>query len=188
MVLTAQEKQALLQLARAALLAAVRRQSLPDAGATTPGCEQLQQLRGGAFVTLTKKKMLRGCIGLIESEGPLTETVVHMAAAAALEDPRFSPVQEQEVDDIGIEISVLTPLRQVSSDKDIVLGRDGVLIRRGRCSGVFLPQVAKETGWDLNTFLYELCVHKAGLPPRAWEEPGTVMCRFEAEVFKEQNT
>jgi len=186
MAFSSAEKQAFLNLARAALNAAVHKTPLPDPAERFAGdFEHLLQKPGSAFVTLTKKKMLRGCIGLIESNWPLAETIIHMTVAAATEDPRFQPVQPEELKEITIEISVLTPLIPVSAIREIQLGRDGVLVRQGRQSGVFLPQVAQETGWDLETFLNELCVSKAGLPQRAWENPDTELYRFTAEIFRE---
>ncbi len=185
MSLTAGEKEALLQLARSSLRAGVQQQPLPTPETAGKAAGRFWQESGGAFVTLTKGKMLRGCIGLIESTGPLADTIIHMAVAAGIEDSRFPTVRVEEVEDIAIEISILTPLQPVANIQEIRLGQDGVLIRRGPQSGVFLPQVARETGWDLEHFLNELCTHKAGLPTRAWEDSSTELYRFSAEVFHE---
>ena len=95
-------------------------------------------------------------------------------------------VKSKELDNIDIEISVLTPLKKVSSYKDVSIPGDGVLVRSGFNSGVFLPQVADETGWNREQFLTYLCAHKAGLPPDAWKEPGTEIYIFSAEVFSEE--
>ncbi len=141
----------------------------------------------GAFVTLHKQKALRGCIGLIESTLPLNETVCKMAVESATGDPRFPPVRVAELPELKIEISVLTPPKRVSGPEEIVLVRDGVIVRRGSCQGVFLPQVAAETGWDKEKFLSILCSHKAGLPPDAWKEKETELFTFQAEVFSEEN-
>jgi AmmeMemoRadiSam system protein A len=183
--ITSEEQLALLHLARTALAAGVVQSPLPSPELLQGKADRFLQITGGAFVTLTKRKMLRGCIGLIESEGPLVDTIIHMAAAAGMEDPRFPTVRAEELDDISIEISILTPMEPVVNIQEIRLGKDGVLVRRGPQSGVFLPQVALETGWDLERFLNELCTHKAGLPSRAWEDSQTELFRFSAEVFHE---
>ncbi len=137
----------------------------------------------GAFVTLNKRGQLRGCIGNIISARPLITTVADMTEAAALHDPRFNPVQPSELKDITFEISVLTPIRTVKDVKEIVIGRDGIIITRGYNRGLLLPQVATEYGWDLQTFLEQTC-RKAGLPASAWKEKGTTIEVFSAEVFQ----
>lgn len=139
----------------------------------------------GAFVTLHKGGQLRGCIGNIVGSGPLYITVRDMAVEAAVRDPRFSPVDVEELPELDIEISVLSPLEKVASADEIELGRDGVMVRRGFNSGVFLPQVATETGWSKEEFLDNLCAHKAGLEPGAWRDKATQLYRFGAEVFSE---
>ncbi len=178
--LTGPERDQLLALASAALDAAVRGRPLPEPPPDLPTA--LFQERG-AFVTLTRRGRLRGCIGLIEARLPLAETVVHMAASAALEDPRFPAVTAAELPELELEISVLSPLRRAASAAEIELGRDGVLVRRGSRSGVFLPQVATETGWDKERFLSELCAGKAGLAPDDWRRPGTELYTFTVELL-----
>lgn len=182
--LSPEARQALLQLARTSLNAAVRRQSKPVADTGLPA-ELLAEDHRGAFVTLHQHGRLRGCIGLIESSLPLGWTVIEMAEAAALEDPRFMPVTIHELPEITIEISVLSPLQRVTSAEEIQLGRDGVLVKRGKQSGVFLPQVARETGWGIERFLGQLCSGKAGLPADAWRDPTTELYTFTAEVLCE---
>ena len=140
----------------------------------------------GAFVTLTKQGNLRGCIGHIIGEGPLFKTVRDMAVAAASEDPRFSPVTPGELKDIHVEVSVLSRPRPIKDADEIVLGTHGVIVRRGVQGGVFLPQVATETGWTKDRFLEELCSQKAGLPPDCWKDPATRLEVFTAEVFGEK--
>ncbi len=140
----------------------------------------------GAFVTLTKQGNLRGCIGHIIGEGPLFKTVRDMAVAAASEDPRFSRVVPGELKDVRVEVSVLSKPRSVKSADEIVLGKHGVIVRRGGQGGVFLPQVATETGWSKERFLSELCSQKAGLPPDCWKDPATRLEIFTAEVFGEK--
>jgi len=140
----------------------------------------------GSFVTLTEHGQLRGCIGNLTANQPLYLTVRDMAIAAAVDDPRFPPVSLTGVKNIQLEISVLSPLEKVASADNIELGKHGVLVRRGRQSGVFLPQVATETGWSKEEFLNELCSQKAGLPPGAWKDKDTDLYVFGAEVFSEK--
>jgi MEMO1 family protein len=138
----------------------------------------------GAFVTLHKDKQLRGCIGQIISTGtPLWKVVREMSIAAAVEDHRFSPVNTDELDKLEYEISVLSTPEKIDDWKKIELGRHGVIIKKGYRSGVFLPQVATETGWTLPEFLSQLCFQKAGLPPDCYEDPDTEIQIFTAQVF-----
>ncbi len=138
--------------------------------------------RWGAFVTLTKRGCLRGCIGHIIGDKPLIHTVADMARAAALEDPRFPNVKPGELDDIEFEISVLTPIRKIDDIEEIVVGRDGIIISNGWNRGLLLPQVATEYGWDRITFLEHTC-NKAALPKDAWKDDDTTIEMFSAEVF-----
>ena len=146
-----------------------------------PESPALRQPRG-AFVTLRRGGALRGCIGTLVARRPLYEEVAQMALAAAFEDPRFPPLSAEELSDLELEISALTPLRRVQDPAEIEVGRHGLYIRRGPFSGVLLPQVAVEYGWDRETFLRETC-RKAGLPPDAWRDPETEIYVFSAEVF-----
>ncbi len=139
----------------------------------------------GAFVTLHEHGRLRGCIGNLVGSQPLYLTVRDMAIEAATGDPRFAPVREKEMADIHIEISALSPLKRVRSADEIELGTHGVIVRRGGYSGVYLPQVATETGWSKEEFLSSLCAHKAGLAADAWKDPRTELLVFTAEVFAE---
>jgi len=140
----------------------------------------------GAFVTLNKHAELRGCIGNLSGSQPLYLTIRDMAVEAAIDDPRFSALNLPELKDVEIEISVLTPLKRVDSAEKIILGKHGVLVRKGYQSGVFLPQVATETGWNKEEFLNTLCGQKAGLPQDAWKDKNTELYIFEAEVFSEK--
>jgi len=140
----------------------------------------------GAFVTLHKRGELRGCIGNIIGRGPLYLTIRNMAIESATGDPRFSKVTLEELKDIDIEISVLSPMKKTDNPDDIRLGIDGVLIRKGFRSGVFLPQVATETGWSRDEFMSNLCAHKAGLAPEAWKGDDVEIYTFTAEVFSEK--
>ncbi len=178
--LTAEEKQALLRIAREAIAAEL-------GGKITPNSSQQGALeeKRGAFVSLKKRGRLRGCIGYIEARKPLARTVEEMAVAAAFQDPRFPPLCHDELKDLQLEISVLTPLRRVEDVNEIRIGTHGLYIRRGGRSGLLLPQVATEWCWDRDMFLRETCC-KAGLAPDAWKDPETEIYLFAADVFGEE--
>jgi hypothetical protein len=142
---------------------------------------RLTELRG-AFVTITKKGVLRGCIGHIRALLPLYKTIEEMAAAAAFDDPRFPPITKNELKDLEIEISVLTPFKQITDVKEIEVGTHGIYIEKGYYSGLLLPQVATEYNWDRDTFLEHTC-RKAGLPPDVWKEKDTRIFIFSADIF-----
>jgi len=137
----------------------------------------------GAFVTLKEKGSLRGCIGHFESDEPLFRVVQEMALAAATQDYRFQPVAADELKQISIEISVLTPMRRISSVDDIELGRDGIYIKKGSHAGTFLPQVATETGWTKEEFLGHCARDKAGIGWDGWKDADIYV--YEALVFDE---
>lgn len=142
----------------------------------------------GAFVTLEEQEGhdLRGCIGHVAGDRPLGEVIRQVAVSAARSDPRFPPVQLDELSELRIEISVLSEpvLVETSNLCRLVIGRDGVLVRRGRVQGLLLPQVAVEQGFGREAFLNAVC-HKAGLPPGSWREPATRVFTFTADVFVE---
>ncbi len=148
--------------------------------------DERMKVKQGAFVTLKKQGILRGCIGHIVPIEALCDTVADMAIAAATEDPRFPAVTIGELGDIHIEISVLSVPRRVQSAEEIELGKHGVIVKRGMRQGVFLPQVATETGWDKETFLEHLCWGKAGLPKDAWKDKDTELYVFTAQLFEEE--
>ncbi len=141
--------------------------------------------KAGVFVTLRKSGDLRGCIGSIVGVEPLWEGVRNNVLNSAFQDPRFSPVKEEELKKIDIEISVMTPLQEIDDYKKIRLGTDGVVIRKGYHQAVFLPQVATETGWNLDQFLGHLC-QKAGLPSGEYKQKGMEFLIFQALVFEEE--
>src|SRR3989339_215364 len=140
----------------------------------------------GAFVTIHKQGKLKGCIGNIIGQKPLFETIRDMAIESATGDPRFEPVTKDELKDIEIEISVLSPLKKIEDVDEFQLGTHGVLVKKGWSQGVFLPQVAEETGWNKEEFLSNLCAHKAGLPADAWKDAKTEKYIFSALVFSEK--
>ncbi len=139
----------------------------------------------GAFVTLHKYGELRGCIGTFHADGPLWKVVFEMARSAAFNDPRFPPLSPEELDEIEIEISVLSPMWRASPE-EVEVGVHGIYIVRGLNRGVLLPQVAVEFGWDRETFLDHTCL-KAGLPPGCWRDPETEIYLFTAEIFSEKD-
>lgn len=142
----------------------------------------------GAFVTIHKHGRLRGCIGHIIATGPLCYLVRDMAIASATQDPRFNPLTKEELKDIDVEVSVLSTPKVVKSADEIVLGKHGVIISQGAYHhGVFLPQVADETGWSKEEFMGQLCAQKAGLPSECWKDPKTKIEIFTADVFSEKD-
>jgi len=183
--LTSPDRQALLALARRAIAAALAGEPAPAVPAV-PGA----RLKRGAFVTLEERRdgALRGCIGRVTGDLPLGEVVRSVAVSAAIEDPRFPAVEPTELPELRLEISVLgppVPFDAARPDRGgLVIGRDGLLVRRGGALGVLLPQVATEHGLDATAFLSAAC-RKAGLGPHAWREPGTQVSTFEADVFGE---
>ena len=182
-MLNERQRKQLLTLAREAIRAALSRQPYEP-----PAADFDDTLRkpSGAFVTLTTEDDdLRGCIGSIEPVAPLYRAVQTSAINAAFRDPRFHPVSAEEFEKLKLEISVMGPIERVTNIEDIVVGRDGLIISRGRQAGLLLPQVATDYGWDRETFLRQTCV-KAGLPQDAWKMPDTTIEKFSAEVFGEE--
>lgn len=138
----------------------------------------------GAFVTLhTRDGSLRGCIGHMIGDGPVGELIAELGIAAGTQDPRFEPVTAAELANLSYEISVLTPMVPTPAAA-VTPGVHGLYVRRGRKSGVLLPQVATEWGWDRDEFLSETC-QKAGLPGDAWQQAGTEILTFTAQIFSE---
>jgi MEMO1 family protein len=179
--LTEADRKWLLNLARKSITAGIinSKEAIPK-----PINPQLL-LERAVFVTLHKAGNLRGCIGHMTARDQLYKAVWSMAQSAAFADPRFSGIVQSEMSDINIEISILTPMQKVTTIDEIVMGRDGVIVQQGYHSGVFLPQVAQETGWDKETFLRQLCSSKAMLPPDAYLDPQTEIYIFQVEEFSE---
>lgn len=150
--------------------------------AETPSSEELLEKRG-AFVTLTSQGHLRGCIGYVTPLFPLYKTVIDCSISAATEDPRFEPLELEELEKIEIEISVLSPLDEVKDVQQIEVGSHGLIVSQKGKRGLLLPQVPTEHGWDRERFLQETC-RKAGLSLDAWKE-GTRIQYFTAFVFRE---
>ena len=143
---------------------------------------KLLREKRGAFVTIKIGGVLRGCIGMIRAAMPLHEVIADMAQAAAFDDPRFTPLNEQELKNIEIEISVLSPLVRVENIEEIKVGRDGLTIHLDMHSGLLLPQVPTEHGWDRMTFLEQTCL-KAGLPKNSYKDARAEIYRFSADIF-----
>lgn len=146
----------------------------------------------GAFVTLKRYPdgELRGCIGYPLPVLPLAEAIDHLAVASASEDPRFRPLRPEEFDRITVEVSILTPPERIDAADpaarlaSVEVGRDGLIVRARGASGLLLPQVAVEQGWNATEFLDATC-EKAGLSADAWRRASTVIERFRAEIFSE---
>jgi AmmeMemoRadiSam system protein A len=178
---TNRDKRMLLEVARRALtLAAERGETLAD----LPEGKRLRE-PGGAFVTLRRRGRLRGCIGQLPSKEALVRVVAYCAKGAALEDPRFEPVRADEVPGLDVEVSVISPLEEMSPEC-IEPGTHGLVISKGWERGVLLPQVAAERGWTAERFLEETCA-KAGLERDAWKNSATRIQAFTADVFSESD-
>ena len=175
------QKQTLLKVAYGTVEAAITGGKMPQ-----PQSDDAElNVPCGCFVTLKNAEKLRGCIGQFTSEKPLIELVVEMAKASATGDPRFfgDPITADEVEQLDIEISVLSPLHRTDEPLSLRLGIDGIYIKKGFASGCFLPQVATETGWKKEQYLSYCCAHKAGIAPDAWKDSDTEVYLFTADVF-----
>jgi hypothetical protein len=170
-------RQRLLQLARTALEARVRRHAPP------PVPVDIAVDAFGVFVTIHHQDDLRGCLGALDCPDRIVESLARLAGAVAHEDHRFAPLREHELVETTIDLSLLTPPERVSDHLTIEVGRHGLIVEEGRHRGLLLPQVASEHGWDLHTLLSHTCL-KAGLPADAWQR-GAIVLSFEAEVFGE---
>ena len=176
LILTDEDKQQIFKIAQEAIRARL------DNKKYNPTYIEKFEVQRGLFVTLKLDGMLRGCIGLIKAYQPLYEAVADMAQAAAFEDPRFNQLTEDEFERLEYEVSILSPLKLISDFKEIVVGRDGLLIKMDMHSGLLLPQVATENNWDKRTFLEQTCL-KAGLPKNSYKDMNAQIFRFEADVF-----
>ena len=180
--LMTEEKKNLLIIARETIEAQLKNKKLPEV--KEQGLNDNLKTRCGAFVTLNSQDKLRGCIGRFTSNQPLYNVVQDMALAAAFHDKRFAPVTQAEIKNIDIEISVLTPLKQIYSINDFTLGKHGIYIVKGNRSGTFLPKVAESTGWTKEEFLGYCARDKAGIGWEGWKEANLYI--YEALVFDEK--
>jgi uncharacterized protein len=191
--LSISERRELLLLARHAIVEAVVRNRIPDLPEPS-GSAPAE--RRGVFVSLYRRKRLRGCVGQTRPSHPLAETVAQCAISAAVSDPRFAPVKPDEVDELAIEISVLSEPRPLpcqaieegsapgTGKRQFEVGKHGLLVVRGVERGLLLPQVASERHWPAKRFVEEVC-RKAGLEPGAWRDHETQIFAFTVEAFSE---
>ncbi|RKX79745.1 MAG: AMMECR1 domain-containing protein [Spirochaetes bacterium] len=173
---TPRDRETLIAIARSAIEAELDGQKLE--------ITEYPEGSGGVFVTLKSEGRLRGCIGHLQSEDPIYKTVAKMARSAAFSDPRFPPLTRNEFDSISIEISRLSEFFPIAAE-NVVVGTHGLLLSMGYHSGLLLPQVPGEQGWDRTAFLSGLC-RKSGLPEGSWENTEAVLEAFTAEVFGEK--
>lgn len=176
--LTKEEKEELLSLAKRSIIEYITRRKVIDVDMKNPKLIA----DGATFVTITRGGHLRGCIGNIQPIMPLYKSVIRSSISASCTDPRFPPMNKKELEDMNIEISILSPFEILKDVRSIEIGRDGLYIMKDGLSGILLPQVAKEQGWDKETFLREVSL-KAGLPEDAWKN-GATLYRFSAEIIK----
>jgi AmmeMemoRadiSam system protein A len=174
------DRRSLLQLARETIVAHVLAQPKP----TPEEPRDLLSLHAGVFVSIHNRGDLRGCIGHIEPNETLRALIPRCAIAAATADPRFPAVSAEELPNLDLELSILSPLERVHGPDDFEIGRHGLVVEMGKRRGLLLPQVATQWKWSREKFLAETC-HKAGLPTDAWKRGATVW-KFEAEVFGER--
>lgn len=180
--MTPDEQAALFALARASIRARLDEAAPPELPAPTPALDR----RAGVFVTLRRGGALRGCIGRIQTERPLAESVRDLALAAAFGDRRFAPLEKEEYPDLEVELSVLTPpepLARESLPDAVEVGTHGLIVSLHGRRGLLLPQVASERGWDALTFLQQTS-RKAGLPEDAWSEPDAVVEAFRCDIHR----
>lgn len=181
-LLNKSQQKILLKLARETLENYLKDKKIPKFETEDPVLKE----KLGAFVTLRKNGELRGCIGEFEPKDPLYKVVQNKVIDAALHDTRFSPVSFKELEEIEIEISVLSKPVKIKDWRKVMPGKHGVLIRKGMRGGTFLPQVATENNWDRVTFLSNLCAHKAGLPKDCYKDPGVDLFTYTAQIFSEE--
>lgn len=178
-----QAKKILLDIARKSIVAAITGEIKPPFFCDHPDLLGKQ----GVFVTLKTHEHLRGCIGRFVSDIPLYQMVSELAISSATEDPRFefNRIKPQELNQLKIEISVLSPLMPIKNPLDFELGKHGIFIKKGFRVGCFLPQVATETGWSKEEFLSYCCSSKAGLPANAWKNKDVEIAIFTTEIIEE---
>lgn len=185
-MLNSKQGKQLMELARKAIISSFDNKTIQDYDINVE--KQLKE-KSGAFVTLTLNGELRGCIGFIGPIMPLYKAVIEAARAAAFEDPRFHPLTKEELDELKIEISVLTKPEEIKEKgediiKEIEVGKDGLIVEYSGFSGLLLPQVASENKWDAEHFLEQTCV-KAGVSPKSWKNKSCKIHKFQAQIFSE---
>jgi AmmeMemoRadiSam system protein A len=180
--LTLDHKKTLIKIARESITSAVNCRAVPEYRIN----DSMLNTMCGAFVTLHLSGNLRGCIGNITAETPLWETVRNMAIESALRDPRFPSISPYELENIDIEISVLSPLKEIKNLEEIKVGKHGLLIKKGFYQGLLLPQVATDYKWDKIQFLEQTC-YKAGMSKDCYKQEATEIFIFSAIVFGEKD-
>jgi AmmeMemoRadiSam system protein B/AmmeMemoRadiSam system protein A len=182
--LNQKEKNVLLKLARDTLVTYLNKQKLPEINLKEYNINPRLIQNQGVFVTINKKGQLRGCIGYIKGQAPIYQAVVRNTINAATRDPRFYPMNTAEIKDVTIEISIMSPLKKIDSLDEIKVGTHGLYLVKGENSGILLPQVPGQYGWDKKTFLEQLS-NKAGLAKNAYKEGADIFI-FSAQVFGEK--
>jgi AmmeMemoRadiSam system protein A len=184
--LSLEEEEILLRVARLTLEGWVKEKQYPsDKDLESYNITPKIREKSGVFVSLHKLGELRGCIGYVTGTTTILQSVIENTVNAASKDPRFPPIEEEELNLVGIEISVMTPLSPVKDIETIEVGKDGLVIEKGFHRGLLLPQVAPEWGWDRYEFLEQTC-RKAGLPSDAYLKKDVRIFRFQAQVFGEK--
>ncbi len=178
------EKRILLKFARESIISNL--ESNKEKTDETSEIPEVMKLERGLFVTLRKDNNLRGCIGHIIPMGTLCEEIPKIAVMAAQEDPRFPSVVLSEVEDLTLEITILSPMLKISNPNMVKPGKHGLLIKNGFYQGLLLPQVAIDYNWNREEFLSQTCL-KAGLHSDAWKDDETEISVFTAEYFEEGN-
>ena len=188
-MLTSKQGEKLIEIARKAIISSFENKDFHEYDLKLD--EKLKEKRG-VFVSLHLNNDLRGCIGFPQPIMPLYKAVIEAARAAAFEDPRFLPLRKEELEELEIEVSVLTkpelikPIHGVEEiSKNIELGKDGLIIEYSGYSGLLLPQVATEQKWDAGHFLEQTCV-KAGVSPKTWTNKSCKIYKFQAQIFSEK--
>lgn len=188
-MLTETEGRAAVKLARKTIETFLSEGRFPGSHESDTGLSPVFGENRGVFVTLTKDGLLRGCIGHPYPDSTLEEAILDSAISAATRDPRFPPVEEEELKNIVVEVTILTQPEKINaSPKDlpdkVEIGKHGLIVKQGYCQGLLLPQVAPEHNMDSIDFLSHTCM-KAGLSPDAWVKGAEVYC-FEGQIFKEK--
>lgn len=180
-MLTEEQGQRLIQIARENIIYYLKNRQMLSVDDTFP---EFQEKRG-VFVTLKKHETLRGCIGYPEPIYPLINALLDSSISAAVRDPRFPPVTAEEMNDITVEVTVLTKPQKIDPDpQNVTIGEDGLMVEKGMFKGILLPQVPVEWEWNAEEFLCQTCI-KAGLPPDCWLDGDTIMYKFQGQIFSE---
>lgn len=177
--LTENQKQELLRLAKNAIVEYVGRKKVPEHPTNDPRLHA----NGATFVTINRNHMLRGCIGNISPDRPLSSSVIQNAVSACSRDPRFRPMTPEELKDMSVEVTVLSPMEPLTDTGLLKVGKHGIFLVSGSASGILLPQVAMENGWDERTFLEQVSI-KAGLSKDAWKGKDAKLYIYTAEIVK----